>query len=304
MKQNLVLSFILLFFTHSAVYAKSNYEKWNLVENDYFRIYSDVKPEKVMVLLEELERLRVLLEVGLVVAVPQDAPKSIVVLFKSKRQFRKYVHHRNVAGYVVAVENVPVIVMPMSSRGLDRQQVIKHEYVHVVQAYDPQPKPKWYLEGLAEFFSTVTYHGDFAVAGLPVEERWNNTYYEYDYDKLIENEFDHLKSRYGKDAYSQYWLLTNYSLTHDDGAYQTNLSNYLALYANGDDSLEAFKKAYKKTPNEFAKEALKNYRNRSYSYNKLVFKLDKEKMDLNASVEKADESVVERLLLRLKSRLD
>ena len=279
--------------------AKDNWDKWKQIENNYFRIYSDASEKRVMGMLEELEKFRLLVEMGLVVKVPENAPKPIVLLFKSRSKFGKFKFHRNLSGYVTWLENVPLIVMPVSSRGLDSETVVRHEYVHVAQAYDTRHMPRWVREGLAEMFSTATYHENIGLIGRPNKDRWQYLYREINYDRLVADDFDGLKTRMGADAYAQYWLLTNYSMTHGDGVYRNSFGRYLALYKDGMDSLAAFKQAYGVTPNQLAKEAMKNYRKRSYTYKQLMYPLDYAKMDLEPEISKPPDGLVKRLMERL-----
>jgi hypothetical protein len=268
-------------------------------------VYSDAKEQKVLKTLEELEKFRVLIENGLNVKVPDTAPKTVIFLFKSKSQFRKFAYSSQLVGYVTSLDDVPLIVMPISSRNSDVGTVIKHELVHVVMGYAPVKSPRWYEEGLAEMFSTAEYREDlgFGMIGTPNWGRWEFLSREINYNEIIKDEFDGLKRRIGADAYAQYWILVNYSLTHNKGQYRKNLDHYLKLYHLGVDSNEAFETAYGMTANELAKEARANYKRRSYSYQRIPIAFEQEDMDMEVETLKPEEGVMARLMKRLEIKV-
>lgn len=284
--------------------AKDNWDKWKLYENQYFRIYSDAPQKTVITILGELEKFRVLSKVAFPSKVPASAPKSIIILFKSRSKFKEFWYRQNLTGFMTFIKGTPFIVMPVSPRGVEAETTIKHEYVHVVQGYAQHRNPVWVREGLAEMFSTASYHQNVAFVGAADKRRWRYLSREYDYDKLVAEGFDSLKRIRGADAYAQYWLLTNYSLTHNDGVYISNFGKYLKLYRAGEESLVAFQQAYGKTPNALAKEALQNYGNRRYSYKKLFYILDYSQLDLVPSISLPETGKVAKLMSHLRIKVE
>ena len=291
----LILGLIVLL--PNQLYAKDDWQDWRGIENDYFRIYTNAKDKRVLKLLEELEKFRLVAEQAIVVKVPKDAPKSRIVLFKSRRQFLKYTWHKRLAGYVTGLDNIPYAVLSASKRTLDN--IILHEYVHVVQGYSENRMPRWANEGMAEMIASLVYKGDkgnIAVIGKVNEKRWQYLYKELNYNKLVANDIDPLKRRLGADAYAQYWLLVNYSMTHEDGVYRKAFGRSLSKYYAGMDALTAFTEAYGQDPEHFAAEAMKNYRRKSYGYKGILYVLDLEKIDLDIDVTQPEPGEIQSIM--------
>lgn len=283
-----------------------DWSKWRTYENSYFRIHSNAQEKRVLRLLKELESFRLVVKAAVLVKVPEGANKTDVILFRNRREFRKVSWHQNIAGFVTIIDGQPIAVLPWSKRGLDTESVIKHEYVHIAQAYDNRRYPRWWREGLAEMLSTVEYHGDageIALVGKPNAQRWEHLSRELDYNKLIADDYDGLKTRYGADAYAQYWLLAIYSMTHDNGIYRDALAAHIIGYRKTGDAFESFVEAYGRTPKDFAKEAMRNFGRRSYSYKPLLYKLDVTQMDITPLVSALDVDVVERIVQVLHTRI-
>ena len=283
--------------------ASEDWGKWQIYENDHFVIYSDAKEKKVLELLQELEKFHVLVQIALTTKIPKEVQKTNVLLFKRRSDFKKYTWNSNIGGFMSYLDSIPLIVMPASSGGLNSETTIKHEYVHVAQSYDKKALPKWLKEGMAELLSTATYRDNYGVVGHANKDRWRYLSREVSYDKLIADEYDGIKRRFGADAYAQYWLLTVYSLAHKDGMYRDELGKYIQLYRNGEDSLASFKQAYGVSPNAFAREAMRNFGRRSYSYRPLVWKLDFSQLDLSPTKSVADTQALNRFTEVLKNRV-
>ena len=300
----LILTIILVSISTSSIQAKDNWDKWRIMENNHFRIYSDAKEKKVRALLEDLEKFRLVVERALLVKIPKSAPKTNVLFFKSTRKFKQIAPERNIAGFVDRVGGTATIVMASTSRGLKSESVIKHEYVHIAQAYDTNTNPQWFREGMAEMFANVKYHAEYAALGAPNEDRWRYFSRQINYNEIISSNFNAFKNRRGSDAYAQYWLLTNFILTHDDGTYRDELSNYLYNYRSGIESKIAFKKAFGQDANSFGRHAMKMYNKRTYSYNTLIYKIDLTKMDLESTFEIPVDNRVSNIMAALSKSLE
>lgn len=202
------------------------------------------------------------------------------------------------------VRGTATIVMPSTGKGLKSETIIKHEYVHIAQAYNTNRSPAWFREGMAEMFANVTYHEEYAALGSVNEDRWRYFSRELDYNKIISSDFDAFKARRGADAYAQYWLLTNFILTHDDGTYRDELSSYLSHYRSGMESKIAFEKAFGQDANSFGRHAMKLYNKRTYSYNSLIYKLDLTKMDLESTFISPEKDRVANIMKALSKSLE
>ena len=278
----------------ASVQAKEDWSKWTTYENKYFRIHSDAKEKQVRTLFEDLEKFRLLTQKALKTKIPQSAKKTDVMLFKKGRDFRQYTASSNIAGFFRVIDGTPLIAMPYKRGGFDAQITIKAGFVYVAQSYDTQKYPKWLRLGLAELLSTVKYHDEYASVGHANKDRWQYLSREINYNRIVEDDFDGIKKRFGADPYAQYWLLTVYSLAHDNGTYRDELANYITEYRKTGNSLESFQTAYGRSPNAFAKEAMRNFGRQSYTYKPLLYKLDLTQQDLEIISNSADADILER----------
>jgi len=266
----LVLTLIIASVSVSAIQAKDNWDKWRIMENDHFRIYSDEKEKKVRALLEDIEKFRLVVEKALNV----EVPKINVLLFNSSRDYKKIAPTGKIAGFVQSIDGVATIVIPSIGRGLKSEAIIKHEYARIAQAYDSRKTPSWFREGMAEMFANVNYYGEYAVIGSVQRSHTRYAYRRLNYNHIISNDFDTLENQLGADPYAQYWLLTNYIMTHDDGVYRDKLSKYLRQFQSGVESKIAFKSAFGVDANSFARQATNLYRKPIYRNQPLIYKMD------------------------------
>lgn len=146
------------------------------------------------------------------------------------------------------------------------RQTAYHEYSHhLIANYTDNHYPSWYNEGFAEYLSTfkVDKNGRVEI-GLPNERRGNRlkTSRWFDMDKILSTR-RYPKVREDKiKFYAQSWLAVHFILSHPD--YSKKFMAYLKLMNSGTDSLPAFEKAFKISPDDFEKILQGYYRKNKY----------------------------------------
>ena len=135
-----------------------NDQSWLQIENSHIRAYTDGSADRVVPLVEELDRFR---QAVLMVAnwhIPPDAPPVEVLILDTG--FRALVNDLSWGGMAVPLDSDPgvaaetILVMPVRGRrGVDERVVLRHEYVHALSRYRPMNFPLWYTEGIAELFA-------------------------------------------------------------------------------------------------------------------------------------------------------
>jgi len=265
----------LIFFFSTNAFAKKY--PWIVVSNDYFIAYTNAKPELVIGLLEELERFRIAAQMVIAVTIPKNTLKTRLIIFGSRKEFRRYSSHRNILGYMSLIDKERVVVMYASSKksgSLPNSDIIRHEYVHVLSSFHQYKFPRWYEEGLAEFLSGIVFQGERFILGIPSKERFAYSPEFMSYQKLLSDDYDSHQPRVGNaDPYAQYWLLTSYMLL-GDAERRKQFVQYLTEWQKGADTLALFEEVFGIAPDDMYKKEMKKY-SRNYGVYTGVLDLNK-----------------------------
>ncbi|HEX7781679.1 MAG TPA: hypothetical protein VF509_02620 [Sphingobium sp.] len=191
---------------------------WNQAQSKHFTVYSNGNVKELREFAEKLEKFDYLLRVmSGTDAKAGDRPLQVFAL-DSMGEVRSIAHNANVAGfYNTSERNAFAVVTRSSSRDkfdLDSEQILFHEYAHhFMLHYFPAAYPAWYVEGFAEFYSTVTFKPDGAmIFGNPPLYRAPTLVRVgiYPLEKLFARTTDKLGALEGDSYYGTAWLLTHY----------------------------------------------------------------------------------------------
>lgn len=137
---------------------------WIELQSDHFTLWTDAKPERARTLMRQIEHLRlVLIAIGFDNA--HDLSRSMVFAFGSRAETLAYIRSGAIAYAVSGLFSPirqPMIVMPADVGG-DDAHVITHELIHLVTGNLIPAQPRWFAEGMAEFFASVGLDPDKAV---------------------------------------------------------------------------------------------------------------------------------------------
>ncbi|HEX8307459.1 MAG TPA: hypothetical protein VF645_03470 [Allosphingosinicella sp.] len=239
--------------------------EWRRAESANFVLYSqsgEAKLREQAALLEDYQLfLRALTGVG-----EPDAPNKLnIYMVRSGAQLRSI---RNmpagITGVYVAGSAGIAAVVDESAAG-EGQETLLHEVAHhFMKQYRPLPYPAWYVEGFAEYASTVTFKKDVIEYGRPnvgrayalVQGKWLPAERILFGDVPTERE-----AMYA--FYAQSWLLTHYLLRNAE--MRPKLAAYLAAAARGDEPRKAFAAAFPMPIAELERE-LRAYSKRGMTY--------------------------------------
>ncbi|MDH3743873.1 MAG: DUF1570 domain-containing protein, partial [Acidobacteriota bacterium] len=125
--------------------------------------------------------------------------------------------------------------------------VVYHEYVHYFVQHNLPTVPRWFNEGLAEYYSTFATDAEAAVVGLPVERHltWIRTHDELGLAGLLESG-GHTDERHRAGQVGQFyavsWGLVHYLFSSDiERAGQ--LAEFFERTAQGEEPVRAFESA-------------------------------------------------------------
>ncbi|MDD2763293.1 MAG: hypothetical protein PHE83_04865 [Opitutaceae bacterium] len=133
-------------------------EKWIYARTEHFEMLSCASEWESSKILSKLEQFRA--TVLAIYPLPRfHDPKATIVLFATDRQFEPYkpLYHgkpAEAAGYCIGGSDETVIAMSADYDSEQTDEIIFHEYVHLLLAVGGEHPPPWLNEGLAELFST------------------------------------------------------------------------------------------------------------------------------------------------------
>lgn len=196
-------------------------EKWIQIRTPHFLLCSNAKPKLAREFAWQLDRFWALLEGGV-----QDFRSTTVIVFRDESSFAPYKTKpsgttQELAGVFLATREGDLIGMN-GDPSRHPLRIVFHEYIHSFLSRNFWKVPVWYNEGLAEYYSTFSAHGDRVEIGLPVEEHVRDLRAR----KLLPLEalfrIDQSSQDYNEGQrrgvfYAQSWALTHYWLLGKPG---------------------------------------------------------------------------------------
>lgn len=265
--------------------------EWYKYENDHFVAYSDAKEKKVRNLLDSLERFRgAVLQVSNI-AVPDSAPKTLVLIPRKKADFRKLITSNNTGGFAAEIGGRTVIVIPASGFSSHSKVIIRHEYGHALLNYSSFTYPSWYNEGFAEMVSATRFldDGQSFTIGEVTDRAVYNGPPVFEWQKLISDGFSPhnvVGLRKASSAYFQAWLLVHYTTLGNNFENAIKLQAYFDRLKNGEPSIDAFEQVFGIAAASIWEQELKSYTKR-IPYYTISFK--PKALDMTFNKEPADE---------------
>jgi hypothetical protein len=236
---------------------------WVTYENSSFIVYSNGSPKKVRRLLRRLALYRTAVSQSLQLKIPLSADKTVVLIPRSKSEYRKMVPMRSTAGVAYSDGKNTLLVLPISTSFTDQQSTIGHEYAHAVLNSLDIRFPDWYNEGFAELVGSIEIEKDESTfnIGKPIDRAYDIAY-SVDWDRLISPEFDvhRIKSLHvASTAYTQAWLLAHYVTVGEERLSARDLHAFLVESRQADSMVAIFEETFEMTPDEFWKKKLRPY---------------------------------------------
>lgn len=222
---------------------------WREARSAHFIIYGDVSEKELREFSTKLERFDAVLRKVLPVPEGADANPLTVLLVPNQKAVAKVPGNsaKWAAGFYRAGPAGSYIVASRerdrTEFGMDAENMLYHEYAHhFMSQYFPIAYPGWYVEGFAEFVSTVDYDkkaqariGRAAMHRLPYLVRSEK---QLPFDRILATDTDSLKTDDEVESYyARSWLLTHYLMLSD--ARKGQLGAYLSAINRGRPPAEA-----------------------------------------------------------------
>jgi len=140
---------------------------WVEVQTEHFTIWTDsTRGEE---LAAQLERFREGLYGSSLFAEAAAGGRSLVFAFRNAEELHAYAEE-HVAAYAWPGGDLWQPTLTLNADSLDMQpEVIGHELAHTISHEIIRDQPKWFAEGLAEYYETMRFEGDKVEIGRPLE---------------------------------------------------------------------------------------------------------------------------------------
>ena len=144
-------------------------QDWVKYQSQNFTVYTSQSESRVRELLEELEIFRIIAMLQLSLPLEEtENQKLAIIMFRNDREFRKMSPFKNAAGFYSQTNDGPRMVMGSARGNLNSaKEILFHEYIHhLIFEHSPGfTYPRWYMEGIAEVFSSASIERDTVVLG-------------------------------------------------------------------------------------------------------------------------------------------
>ncbi|MGC4251759.1 MAG: hypothetical protein QM605_09970 [Sphingobium sp.] len=213
----LLLLAALLLFTPGAAQAE-----WLQAKSRHFTIYSESSRQKLQDFAEKLEKFDFLLRHVTGVDNPEAGSPVHVYLLANDGKVKALARNRNADGFYTTSDHFAYAVLARGEKNgkfdFGAQDILFHEYTHHFMLHHfPAAYPAWYVEGFAEFFSTVQFPRDGSIefGHIPMARAPGLVLGSiYPLKQLFARGAEGLSLADGDRYYGTAWLLTHYFQYH------------------------------------------------------------------------------------------
>lgn len=216
--------------------------RWLKAESERFIVYSDGGEAQLRSFVQDLEAFDRLLRLRLGLKVDEVPYRKLPIYLVGHRAGLAKISPGvpdSIAGFYVATEE-DIFGVAIRDQKAD---TLKHEYAHhfMMQNFS-FPYPAWFIEGFAEFFSTVEFERNQILVGKynPNRAYWLMNGAWTPMTELLSSR-PLRTSRHQETYYPLAWLLTHWFMI--DPERRKNLSAYLTDVGAGGDPVEAMRRA-------------------------------------------------------------
>ncbi|MDH3255351.1 MAG: DUF1570 domain-containing protein [Acidobacteriota bacterium] len=168
-------------------------EDWKEVRTASFVLRSNASIERTAAIAQTLEVFRAAFS-GLAPEMEMSSPvPTRIVAFRDEASFAPFKSgHESgegrVLGQFLSHPDGNYMTLNADPRLLGGFGVVLHEYVHFLVAHNFPGVPRWFNEGLAEYYSTFAVESGYAVVGRPVERHleWLRRHGRLDLTEVLE----------------------------------------------------------------------------------------------------------------------
>ncbi|MBY0563662.1 MAG: hypothetical protein K2P58_05680 [Hyphomonadaceae bacterium] len=230
--------------------------RWWRVETQNFIVYGDVNERQARDAAQSLEDFDLVLRALTRLETRTVETKLEVFLVRGIQGLRQVSPNLgdNVAGFYVSGGDL-IAAFSRYDRDIRdlRKAILFHEYAHhFMLHYFPNAYPRWYIEGWAEYLSTVEIQNRRATIGRPSTMQSNWLIHSDDFpilDLLAPERLDRHGNDFVARFYANAWFAANYISNNTERL--RGLERYVAMLGEGGDPIDSFEPAFGITPEQF-----------------------------------------------------
>ncbi len=228
-------------------------DAWTRTATPHFEIWSDAGPERAAEVASALERFRaVFSRLAPELELASPAPTRIFA-FRDADSYGPYKTGADAGGVKILGQFLShrdgnYITLNADPGFLGSFAVVYHEFVHYLVQHNLPGAPRWFNEGLAEYYSTFAVEGDRAVVGRPVARhmQWLREHSDLRLEDVLRvrrpaQVFDEAQKA-GR-FYAVSWGLVHYLLAGGDEA-GARLAELISETASGGDPVATFERVF------------------------------------------------------------
>lgn len=197
---------------------------WHSVEADDLRIVGQTSAYEVEQLADDLAFFDAAFAHLIGQRLAAIGPPTTIYLFRDWRLSRYFGLGGGVGGWALpdALEGSMATVL-LRRHLADARQTLFHEYTHLLLGRSRRaPLPRWYHEGLASYFGTLSRRDGAVIVGAPPSSRlpWIAAHGPMSLERLFESSVWSLDWEEINDFYATSWALCHYLLSSPEGRQQ------------------------------------------------------------------------------------
>jgi tetratricopeptide (TPR) repeat protein len=248
-------AFVVMLALAPAASAQSGGGRWYRGESANFIVFGDSEGQ-VAGAAQALEDFHKALAALLRVSGESDANKLEVYLVRGQVGLREIwpTVGDSIGGFYMArSEHTAAFLIYNQSFATSRLEILQHEYAHhFMMHYAPQAYPRWYVEGWAEFVSTMEVRDRRAIIGRPSRDRLmalaDRNFIAIEHF-LAPERMQNEPSTFGGRFYAQSAFAATYIANNSTRA--EGLVRYVDALGRGEEPLEAFEPSFGISTREF-----------------------------------------------------
>ena len=225
---------------------------WIRAESPHTVVFAQTEADQAIEIVRSIDRFRAMFErLSPGLALNSPVPTQIFA-FRDAESHGPYktipeTDGVRVLGQMIAHPDGNYITLDAGAPAEGAYSVVFHEYVHYLVRHNFPAVPRWFNEGLAEYYSTFRIEGERAVLGRPVARhlRWF-TRHPVDLTEVLADERGlgrRHDTRQVGDFYAGSWALVHYLLSGDAERLERT-GEWLARLAEGESPDSAFERVF------------------------------------------------------------
>ena len=239
--KTITIFLVAILTTSLSIHVKAD-SGWRKYKSANFIVYSDYPKKTALKKIHRFELFKKSLHQLLAIPESVETVPFEVYLFKRKSSLRKFTTSFNTSGFYRDRLGHPLMVVGPDTK----DAIFFHEYVHfLTYRLGNFVYPRWYSEGIAEFYSTLEFKKEKAVIGRVPWDRRDWLVYEdmLPLESLLEPGEKFKSSRFTGRFYATSWLLAHRMMlgtANDMKDYSQPFKQYLLRHTQGEKGADVF----------------------------------------------------------------